>query len=158
MKNLECVVLEKSDNPIYLSDCKRLMIYKNYNNTYHFSFVFDNKKIITNDILEAVAILMKLDNFKNDKILWELDIIGFKNDLDIKYSDVLYWILGGEVGMSIYKYKWFYMSDFFVKKYKRTLTAILKNSKNLYDVRKSLLKKIPMQSVYDFSIKKDFFI
>jgi hypothetical protein len=155
MKNIDDITLE--DAPIYLSDCKKLMIYKNYNNTYHFSFIIGNKNIVTDDILEAVVILIKMDNFKNDKILWDLDIQYSKNDLNIKFSDVLFWLLGGDTGMVKYKYKWGYMSDFFVKKYKRTLSSILKNSKNMNDVRKLLLKKIPMQSIYDFSIKMDFF-
>lgn len=156
MKNILCDIIE-DDTLIYMSKCRKVIIYKNYNNTFYFNFYLNNESIITDDILEAVAILNKMESFVDDNMIWNIDISNSKDNTIIKYQHVLYWIIGGSEAMALYKYDWIYMSDFFIRKYKRTIDSVFKNSNKLSDVRKLLSKKIHMQSLYDFCIKKEFF-
>ena len=157
MNFLEYDDILEGETLVYLSDCNKVVINKDTNaNILYFKIYHDGRKIETHDVMEAVSILIKIDKFKDDKVLWGIKIDSFKTE-DINYFDVLYWLVGGKDAMPLYKNDWLHISELFIKKYKRTLNSIFKNSKKLGDVRKLILKKIPMQSIYDFSIKKDIF-
>jgi hypothetical protein len=120
------------------------------------NYYFEIGNIVTNDIAEAIAILMKTVN-KNNKF-WDIELndINFYN---ISPEKSLYWLSGGDKEWRYsnnYKLNWIdccldYQEEFGLK-----IIAILKKSKTTGDVRNAFSKYLNLPKLYEFALEKGF--
>ena len=118
-------------------------------------YYFEIGTEVTNDLAEAVAILMRLKSKWNDQI-WNLEIseIDYYN---IEPSKCLYWLAGGDeewVSEENYKKYWHEVQLEFQEEFGVLIISILKKSKTLKDVRTGFLKYLNLATLYNFAIEK----
>ena len=118
-------------------------------------YYFEIGTEVTNDLAEAVAILMRLKSKWNDQI-WNLEIseIDYYN---IEPSICLYWLAGGDeewVSEENYKKYWHEVQLEFQEEFGVLIISILKKSKTLKDVRTGFLKYLNLATLYNFAIEK----
>lgn len=118
-------------------------------------YYFEIGTEVTNDLAEAVAILMRLKSKWNDQI-WNLEIseIDYYN---IEPSKCLYWLSGGDkewTNDENYKKYWHEVQLEFQEEFGVLIISILKKSKTLKDVRTGFLKYLNLATLYNFAIEK----
>lgn len=118
-------------------------------------YYFEIGMELTNDLAEAVAILMRLKSKWNDEI-WNLEIseIDYYN---IDPSKCLYWLSGGDKEWSNeenYKKYWHEVQLEYQEEFGIIIISILKKSKTLKDVRTGFLKHLNLATLYNFAIEK----
>lgn len=118
-------------------------------------YYFEIGMELTNDLAEAVAILMRLKSKWNDEI-WDLEIseIDYYN---IEPSKCLYWLTGGDKEWGReenYKKYWHEVQLEFQEEFGVLIISILKKSKTLKDVRTGFLKYLNLATLYNFAIEK----
>ena len=132
-------------------DSELIKISKDYDN-YHFEI----GKELTNDIGEAVAILIKIKSKWNDPI-WDLKLEDI-NYFDIEPAKSLYWLTGGDKewkqGIE-YKYNWSDCYLDFQEEFGILIISIIKKSKTLRDVREGFLKHLNLATLYNFALEKE---
>jgi len=119
-------------------------------------YYFEIGMELTNDLAEAVAILMRLKSKWNDEI-WNLKIseIDYYN---IDPSKCLYWLTGGDEEWRAeenYKKYWHEVQLEFQEEFGVLIISILKKSKTLKDVRTGFLKHLNLATLYNFAIEKE---
>jgi hypothetical protein len=118
-------------------------------------YYFEIGTEVTNDLAEAVAILMRLKSKWNDEI-WNIKI----SDVDyynIDPSKCLYWLSGGDKEWGDgenYKKNWYESQLEFQEEFGIIIISILKKSKTLKDVRTGFLKYLNLATLYNFAIEK----
>jgi hypothetical protein len=118
-------------------------------------YYFEIGTEVTNDLAEAVAILMRLKSKWNDQI-WNLEIseIDYYN---IDPSKCLYWLSGGDkewTNDENYKKYWHEVQLDFQEEFGIIIISILKKSKTLKDIRTGFLKYLNLATLYNFAIEK----
>jgi hypothetical protein len=118
-------------------------------------YYFEIGTEVTNDLAEAVAILMRLKSKWNDQI-WNLEIseIDYYN---IEPSKCLYWLSGGDkewTNDENYKKYWHEVQLDFQEEFGIIIISILKKSKTLKDIRTGFLKYLNLATLYNFAIEK----
>lgn len=118
-------------------------------------YYFEIGMELTNDLSEAVAILMRLKSKWNDEI-WNLEIseIDYYN---IDPSKCLYWLTGGDKEWGVeenYKKYWHEVQLEFQEEFGVLIISILKKSKTLRDIRTGFLKHLNLATLYNFAIEK----
>ena len=100
---------------------------------------FEIEDHITQDVAEAVAILMRKPNINTS--IWSKEI---EVDLDlIDPRRCLYWLTGGDnewVKLHNYKKPWNQCDDYFLQEFDFVITWILKKSKTLEDIKNSFIE------------------
>lgn len=136
-------------NNIWDSDV--IKISKDYDDYY-----FEIGKEVTNDIAEAVSIMMR--NYRQNDAIWDLSI----SDIDyynIKPSKCLYWLSGGDnewiKNRINYKKNWFECELEFQEEFGIIVISILKKSKTLSDIRVGFIKYLNLPTLYNFAIEKN---
>jgi hypothetical protein len=143
-------VLIKNELSEIILDNERLTISKFKN-----KWMFEIDKDITNDIAEAVSILMK--RFDNDNPIWEMDIYDFKTE-DITPEKSLYWLTGGYKEwekLENYKKPWYDCYLDFQQEFGLIVIDIIKDAKKLSDIRDGFRKYLNLPTLYEFALGKD---
>lgn len=119
-------------------------------------YYFEIKNEITNDIAEAVSIMMKIRN-KWDDDVWMIPI----PDLDtynVNPERCLYWLSGGHDEwrkLDNYKRSWKDSYLEFREEFGSIVIDILKKSRNLKDIRDGFLKYLNIERIYEFALERN---
>lgn len=138
---------------IYNSD--KLKIWKDN----ELCYIFDiDKKLYTNDILEALSYLIKnkkwdlIDKIKNLEITEAM--INF-----VRPINSIYWLSGGDVFWNDFDFKWSDNYEIYEKKFERKLYRLLEEAENLITLKNEIIKHFNIDVFYEFvlltKIKKD---
>lgn len=129
--NNDSVVINKSNNDVY----------------------FEIGNEITNDLAEAVSILMRRIDF-NDPI-WKTEINVDIHDVSPEKS--LFWLSGGYKewnSMKNYKKPWCECYFDFQEEFGFMVINAIRRAKNLEDIRNYFIKYINLPVLYDFAVSK----
>lgn len=118
------------------------------------NFYFEIGGEITDDIGEAVSILMRHRTKKGEKI-WETKISNI--DLyEIRPEKSLYWLTGGHdewKKSDNYRGNWSNCSELFTEKFGEKVVDIIKKSKTFGDIRTGFCKHLSLPKLYDYALE-----
>lgn len=109
---------------------------------------------ITQDVAEAVAILMRKP--KIDNSVWSKEI-----NFDVDFLDprkCLYWLTGGDnewIKLHNYNKPWVECDTYFVEEFEFVIRWIVKRSKNLQDIKNGFVEHLNLPVLYEFALSKD---
>ena len=115
---------------------------------------FEIEDHITQDVAEAVAILMRKP--KIDNSIWIKEI-----NFDCEFLDprkCLYWLTGGDnewIKLHNYNKTWIECENQFVEEYEFVIRWIVKKSKNLQDIRDGFIEYLNLPVLYEFALGKN---
>ena len=118
--------------------------------------VFEFGEIVTTDLAEAVSIMMRESDMANDKI-WEKKVT--ENVENIEPRRALYWLSGGDrewLTLENFNRNWIECEWDFQEEFGFTVIEILKKSKTYGDIKKLFQKKLSLQVLYEFALKRNF--
>lgn len=118
-------------------------------------YFFEIGKEVTNDIAEAVAILMRKDALVNDPI-WNMDIKNIKYE-NITPEKSLFWLTGGYTEwrtLEHYNRPWCDCYLDFQEEFGFLVVNIIKRSKKMKDVRDNFIRHLNLPVLYDFAMSK----
>lgn len=114
---------------------------------------FEIEDTITQDVAEAVSILMRRKDIDNK--IWSKEI---NIDLDrIDSRKCLYWLSGGDtewIKLTNYKKPWIECDDFFVNEFDFVVRWVLKKSKTLKEIKESFTEYLNLPVLYEFALSK----
>lgn len=118
-------------------------------------YFFEIGNQLTNDIAEAVSILMRKIDWNSE--IWNLEIKDIVTE-DISPEKSLYWLTGGYdewQSLEHYNKPWseYYLD--FQEEFGMLIVNIIKKSKTLKDVRDKFMRFLNLPTLYDFAISKD---
>lgn len=118
-------------------------------------YFFEIGSELTNDIAEAVAILMSRVDWNSS--VWELQIKDIITE-NIAPEKALYWLTGGNSewrNLEHYKKPWseYYLD--FQEEFGIIIINSIKKSNSLKDIRNNFSKYLNLPVLYDFAISKD---
>ena len=119
-------------------------------------YYFEIKGEITNDLGEAVAIMMRIRDKWNDSV-WNTEI-PIINTYEKDTEKSLYWLSGGHDEwrkLENYKKNWYESSLIFREEYGMMIISILKKSKTLKEIRDGFNRYLNLDRLYDFAIEKN---
>mgnify|MGYP000977703432 CR=1 FL=1 len=119
-------------------------------------YFFEIKNEVTNDLAEAVSIMMRIKIKWNDDV-WDTQIPKI-NLYNIDPSKSLYWLSGGHEEwkkLENYKKSWHDSYLEFTEEFGLSIISILKRSKTLKDIRNGFIKHLNIERIYDFAIEKN---
>ena len=115
---------------------------------------FEIEDHITQDVAEAVAILMRKPQIDNSIWYKEINI-----DLDqIDPRKCLYWLTGGDcewIKLHNYKKPWIEYENHFVQEFEFVIRWIVKKSKNLKDIKRGFIEHLNLPVLYEFALSKN---
>lgn len=117
-------------------------------------YIFEIGNQITNDLAEAVSILMTLS--ENNSKIWDLEINT--NGIEIVPAKSLFWLSGGPEewsSMTNYKIPWCECFIDFQQEFGILVLKIVKDSKKLSDIREGFTKYLNLPILYDFALSKE---
>jgi len=139
--------------PFNLVDTEMVKISKYHGEDYFFEI----GKNITNDITEAVALMLRIGVDENNPI-WNTEINDV-NTYEINPSKSLYWLSGGDdewlSGMN-YKYHWHECVNEFSEEFGSKIIDIINESKNLRDVRNKIIRRFNLPTLFEFALERGF--
>jgi len=110
---------------------------------------------ITNDVAEAVSILMKKTS--SDDPIWRTEVN--KKSLDgILPEKTLYWLSGGDKEwrtLDNYLEPWSNCYSYYEEEFGKLIIEAVEKSKTLADIRDYFIKYLNLPILYDFAIKID---
>jgi hypothetical protein len=115
---------------------------------------FEIEDIITEDIAEAVAIMMRQKGI--NQTVWNKEL-----NLDIDTIDprkCLYWLTGGDrewVTLNNYNKPWNQCDHHFADEFEFVVRWIIKKSKTLGDIKESFIEHLSLPVLYEFAINKN---
>jgi hypothetical protein len=115
--------------------------------------IFEINDVVTNDIAEAVSILMKIVD--NDDSIWDVDIKT--NGLNIKPENSLFLLSGGDEEWNTlmnYNKHWSKCYTDFQDEFGMLVINGVKNSRKMRDLRDYFNKYLSLPIMYNFAIKK----
>jgi hypothetical protein len=113
---------------------------------------FEIGKELTNDMAEAVSIMMRMDNI--DKSIWDIRLNDLNID-EITPAKSLYWLTGGYEewnNLENYNKPWSSCYLDFQEEFGFLVISIVKRSKKLSDIRDGFLKYLNLPTIYDYAI------
>jgi len=115
---------------------------------------FEIEDHITQDIAEAVAIMMRKRNIDNSVWLKEVNF-----DVDCLDSrKCLYWLTGGDnewIKLHNYNKPWVECDHEFEKEFEFIIRWVVKKSKNLQDIKNGFIEHLNLPVLYEFALSKD---
>lgn len=118
-------------------------------------YVFEIGREMTNDLAEAVTIMMR--TCKPDDKSWDIEINN-KNIENIIPERSLFWLTGGEQewkNLENYNRPWCDCYLDFQEEFGFMIIKIIKDSKKLSDVRDGFMKYLNLPTIYDFAMSKN---
>jgi len=118
-------------------------------------YVFEIGREMTNDLAEAVTIMMR--TCKPDDKSWDIEINN-RNIENITPERSLFWLTGGEQewkNLENYNRPWCDCYLDFQEEFGFMIIKIIKDSKKLSDVRDGFIKYLNLPTIYDFAMSKN---
>lgn len=118
-------------------------------------WIFEIGNEITNDVAEAVSILMRRLDF-NDPV-WKTEVKNVVVE-NITPEKSLFWLTGGYKEwekLENYKKPWSDCYLDFQEEFGFLIVRSVRRAKNLKDIRDSFLKYLNLPVLYDFAVSKD---
>ena len=118
-------------------------------------YFFEIGSLLTNDIAEAVSILMR--KIDNESEIWEIEI----NDVELEKitpEKCLYWLSGGNEewqNLENYNRPWSDCYLEFQEEFGMLIVNIIKKSKTLRDIKCKFTRLLNLQTLYDFALSKN---
>ena len=109
-------------------------------------------KLYTNDVLEAVAFLMKYPNLQNEEF-WNLEITE-KMLYYINPMNTIYWLSGGDEFWDNYEFNWAENIDLYSRKFEKEILKMRK-AKTLNDIREVIQSDYNLDIFYEFALSKE---
>ena len=109
-------------------------------------------KLYTNDVLEAVAFLMKYPSLKNEEF-WRLQV-SEKMLYYINPMNTVYWLSGGDEFWDNWEFNWSENIDMYSKKFEKEILE-MKNAKTLNDIRVIIENNYNLDMFYEFALSKE---
>jgi hypothetical protein len=144
--NKKSIMMKKFMSPVIFYQDDVVTVYKDIE-----GFSFEIGDLFTNDLLEAVAIMMRNSNWSGLKI-WDYEF----DSHTINPINCIYWLSGGDV---------FWKNPELNKGWSEILPDILNKFENkvfeaskrrkLSDIRKYFKKHLNLDSFYEFALSKD---
>lgn len=150
MKKKRVIVEEKGEKVIFQKN--GITIYEGLD-----SLCFEIGSEITNDIGEAVAILLRTPSVSNDIWDYVVDDIISTNELHPEKS--LFWLSGGKKEWNCYENyikNWNEVHELYNEEFGDDVYRIVRKSKTLRDIRNGFIKKLGLEVFYDFAIERGF--
>ena len=118
-------------------------------------YFFEMGNQLTNDIAEAVSILMRKIDWNSE--IWNLEINDIVTE-NISPEKSLYWLTGGYdewKNLENYNKPWseYYLD--FQEEFGMLIVNIIKKSKTLKDIRDKFMRLLNLPTLYDFAISKN---
>jgi hypothetical protein len=118
-------------------------------------FVFEIGNEVTNDVAEAVSILM--NRVKWDDSIWDMEVTG---DLveNVVPENSLFWLSGGNKewnDLHYYNKPWKECCLEFQEEFGFMIMSIVKKSKKLIDIRNGFMRYLNLPILYDFAVSRD---
>jgi hypothetical protein len=118
-------------------------------------YFFEIGTELTNDVAEAVAIMMRKVDWNSP--VWDLEINDVVSE-NIGPEKSLYWLTGGKnewINLEHYKKPWseYYLD--FQEEFGIIIVSIIKKSKNLKEIRDKFNKYLNLPILYDFALSKN---
>ena len=119
------------------------------------NYFFEIKSNMTNDISEAVAIMMTDDCFENHDI-WNTTIPDYVTEYDICTEKTIYWLTGGNSSWSnkkgIYNTKWIEVANEYDYILSTEIQEIFVKSKTFGELRNNYKKSFPLIRMLDLAV------
>jgi len=118
-------------------------------------YFFEIGTEMTNDIAEAVSILMRKSEFNSN--IWDLELKDVFTE-NITPEKALFWLTGGYTEwrtLEHYNKPWSECYLDFQEEFGMIIINIVKKSKNLKDIRKNFIKYLNLPTLYEFAISKN---
>lgn len=118
-------------------------------------FYYEIGSEITTDIIEAVAILIRIKNINND-LFWDLEVPNIQT-LNINPENCLFWLSGGKEEWfknDNYKLSWIDSCSFFRAKFEKDIDKIIQSSKTFKDIKNYIIKYLNLSVMYNFALSK----
>lgn len=115
------------------------------------------EKVLTFDVAEAVAAMMRIPKMLLDKEIWKIKITN--KDKDIQPIKALYWLSGGNdewVNLDNYNMSWSSASTFFEELLGKELKNGVNKCDTLGDIRKLLERRFNLGRLYELALSKGF--
>lgn len=115
-------------------------------------FTFQIGKEFTNDLAEAVSILMRLENVSDE--IWNLETSNMNLE-EITPVKALYWLSGGYEewnSLENYNIPWSECYLDFQEEFGIIVMNIIKRSKKISDIRDGFRKNLNLPTFYDYGI------
>jgi hypothetical protein len=109
-------------------------------------------KLYTNDVLEAVAFLMKYPSLQNEEF-WNLEITE-KMLYYINPMNTIYWLSGGDEFWDNWEFNWAENIDLYSKKFENEILKMRK-AKTLNDIREVIQSDYNLDIFYEFALSKE---
>ena len=115
---------------------------------------FEIEDHITQDVAEAVALLMRKRNI--EKSIWLKEM-----SFDVDFLDprkCLYWLTGGDsewIKLHNYKKPWVECDSQFAEEFEFVIRWIVKKSKNLQDIKDGFIEHLNLPVLYEFALSKN---
>jgi hypothetical protein len=118
-------------------------------------YFFEIGTEMTNDIAEAVSILMRKSEFNSN--IWDLELKDVFTE-NITPEKALFWLTGGYTEwrtLEHYNKPWSECYLDFQEEFGMIIINIVKKSKSLKDIRNNFIKYLNLPTLYEFSISKN---
>jgi len=118
-------------------------------------YFFEIGTEMTNDIAEAVSILMRRSEFNSN--IWDLELKDVFTE-NITPEKALFWLTGGYTEwrtLEHYNKPWSECYLDFQEEFGMIIINIVKKSKSLKDIRNNFIKYLNLPTLYEFSISKN---
>lgn len=113
-------------------------------------------KIISYDVSEIVAILMRVSDVKNNDNIWNIHI---SDDKDMSSHKALYWLSGGDKLWKSDKYynvHWEDVKNLYNENFSNIIYDIIDDSLTFGDIRDGFKKKLNLQVFYEFALDNNY--
>lgn len=147
MKKRKVITLK----PFNIVDSEKLKISK-YNDEY----LFDISNILTEDITEAVALMMRNDIQDDDKI-WNTTIDKI-NPYETDPKKALYWLSGGDdewLSGENYKFLWKDCVTLYSDEFSEKIIEMVDNSNTLIELKYQFEQNLNLPILYEFALKNN---
>ena len=120
---------------------------------YRDDFLFDINGKITDDVAEAVAIMI-YQNIPSDNNAWSTNIKQV-NLFEIDPKRSLYWLSGGDIDWSSnnYRKEWHECVGEFSEKFSETVLEMVQRSNNMFELREKFQKDLNITILYEFALE-----
>lgn len=109
-------------------------------------------KLFTNDVLEAVAFLMKYPSLKNEEF-WSLEV-SERMLYYINPMNTVYWLSGGDDFWDNWEFNWAENIDLYSSKFEKEILE-MRDVKTLNDIREIIEKNYNLDIFYEFALSKE---
>lgn len=119
------------------------------------SDIYEINEYMTDDVAEAVAIMMR--RFRDNDLFWDTRIT-IDDITTLTPEKSLYWLTGGDeewISLKHYNKPWSECYLDFQKEFGFDILKSVKDAKTLRDIKRNFIKYLDLPTLYDFALSKN---